>query len=124
MGGAPTIAIVSVQLFCKTAHTEEVAKLERMVASDPDSHAARFALAQQLFVLEQFGAAVQAVLELLRRATAQAKRAGTRMRNGLSGSEHVDTARALLEQIFFSLGEGDDVVIDARRELTKIQLGQ
>ena len=122
MSSNPTIAVTSVQLFCKTAHTEEVAKLERMVASNPESHAARFALAQQLFVHEQYGAAVQAVLELLRRATVQAKRAGTRVRNGLSGSEHVDTARALLEQIFYSLGEGDDVVVDARRELTKIQL--
>ena len=105
----PTMGICAVQLFQQVAKTKEATRFEALLSANPDAHAARFAFAQHLFSHQNHAAAVQQTLELLERTVNK-------------GSAHEDSARALLDQIFFAIGDADDVVIHAKRCLAELDM--
>jgi thioredoxin-like negative regulator of GroEL len=105
----PMMAVCAVQLFQQVAKTKEAARYEALLNANADAHATRFAFAQHLFAHQNHAAAIHQGLELLERT-------------GNTGSAHEDSARALLDQIFYAVGDADDLVIKAKRHLAELDM--
>lgn len=97
-------AISAVELSEQTSDAAETGPLEARLAADPGDHQARFDLALALFGAGQNEAAVDALLELVRRDRAWDDEAG----------------RTQLLKVFEALGPTDPVTVAGRKQLSSI----
>jgi len=94
----------ALELAQKAADTGEIAELLERVAHDPKDHQARYDLAQALYAANKREAAVEELLEIVRRQR----------------SWNEDAARKLLLTYFEAWGASDPLTLEARRRLSSL----
>lgn len=97
-------AVVALELAEQSIHPTDVGAFEERLAANPDDHAARFEMAVAHYGAGQNAAAIDALVEIVRRE-----------RNW-----NDDAARQQLLKIFEALGFGHEDAVEGRRKLSAV----